>query len=105
MRELGNLIERLLILHTDQAVFATDLPVKYQSTELVIADRPDNVEPLVDQLPDEEPEDLSALFAPAPTSPVAPPTPSHIDEPIDLKQHMADTSGRSSFLRLSRPGG
>ena len=91
VRELGNLIERLIILHTDQAVFATDLPAKYQSTDLVIADRPDTVEPLVDQLPTEEPEDLTALFAAAPTSPVAPPTPSFIDEPIDLKQHMADT--------------
>ena len=91
VRELGNLIERLIILHTDQAVFATDLPAKYQSMDLVIADRPDTVEPLVDQLPEDEPEDLSALFAPAPTSPVAPPTPSFIDEPIDLKQHMADT--------------
>ena len=104
VRELGNLIERLLILHTDQAVFATDLPVKYQSTELVIADRPDNVEPLVDQLPDEEPEDLSALFAPAPTSPVAPPTPSHIDEPIDLKQHMADTERALIISALEQTG-
>ena len=104
VRELGNLIERLLILHTDQAVFATDLPVKYQSTELVIADRPDNVEPLVDQLPEEEPEDLSALFAPAPTSPVAPPTPSHIDEPIDLKQHMADTERALIISALEQTG-
>ena len=93
-----------MILHTDQAVFATDLPVKYQSTELVIADRPDNVEPLVDQLPDEEPEDLSALFAPAPTSPVAPPTPSHIDEPIDLKQHMADTERSLIISALEQTG-
>ena len=91
VRELGNLIERLIILHTDQAVFASDLPVRYQSTDLTIAERPDYVEPLVDQLPESEPEDLSALFAPAPTSPVAPPTPSHIDQPINLKQHMADT--------------
>jgi sigma-54 specific flagellar transcriptional regulator A len=104
VRELGNLIERLLILHTDQAVFATDLPAKYQSTDLVIADRPDNVEPLVDQLPDEEPEDLSALFAPAPTSPVAPPTPSHIDEPIDLKQHMADTERSLIISALEQTG-
>ena len=104
VRELGNLIERLLILHTDQAVFATDLPAKYQSTELVIADRPANVEPLVDQLPDEEPEDLSALFAPAPTSPVAPPTPSHIDEPIDLKQHMADTERSLIISALEQTG-
>ena len=104
VRELGNLIERLLILHTDQAVFATDLPLKYQSTELVIADRPDNVEPLVDQLPDKEPEDLSALFAPAPTSPVAPPTPSHIDEPIDLKQHMADTERSLIISALEQTG-
>ena len=91
VRELGNLIERLIILYTDQAVFASDLPVKYQSTDLTIADRPDDVEPLVDQLQEGEPEDLSALFAPAPTSPIAPPTPSHIDKPINLKQHMADT--------------
>ena len=91
VRELGNLIERLIILHTDQAVFASDLPAKYQSTDLVIADRPDKVEPLAGQLPADEPEDLSALFAPARRSPVAPLTPSHIDEPIDLKQHIADT--------------
>ena len=104
VRELGNLIERLLILHTDQAVFATDLPVKYQSTDLVIADRPDNVEPLVDRLLEEEPEDLSALFAPAPTSPVAPPTPSHIDEPIDLKQHMADTERSLIISALEQSG-
>ena len=104
VRELGNLIERLLILHTDQAVFATDLPAKYQSTQLVITERPDNVEPLVDQLPDEEPEDLSALFAPAPTSPVAPPTPSHIDEPIDLKQHMADTERALIISALEQTG-
>ena len=91
VRELGNLIERLIILHTDRAVFAADLPAKYQSAELVVAARPVDIEPLVDQLPTEEPEDLTALFAAAPTSPVAPPTPSFIDEPIDLKQHMADT--------------
>ena len=104
VRELGNLIERLIILHTDQAVFASDLPAKYQSTELAIADRPDNVEPLVDQLPEDEPEDLSALFAPAPTSPVAPPTPSHIDEPIDLKQHMADTERALIISALEQTG-
>jgi len=104
VRELGNLIERLIILHTDQAVFATDLPAKYQSTDLVIADRPDTVEPLVDQLPEDEPEDLSALFAPAPTSPVAPPTPSHIDEPIDLKQHMADTERALIISALEQTG-
>ena len=91
VRELGNLIERLIILHTDRAVFAADLPAKYQSAELVVAARPVDIQPLVDQLPTEEPEDLTALFAAAPTSPVAPPTPSFIDEPIDLKQHMADT--------------
>ena len=104
VRELGNLIERLIILHTDQAVFASDLPAKYQSTDLVVADRPDNVEPLVDQLPEDEPEDLSALFAPAPTSPVAPPTPSHIDEPIDLKQHMADTERALIISALEQTG-
>ena len=104
VRELGNLIERLIILHTDQAVFASDLPAKYQSTDLVIADRPDIVEPMVDQLPDDEPEDLSALFAPAPTSPVAPPTPSHIDEPIDLKQHMADTERALIISALDQTG-
>ena len=104
VRELGNLIERLIILHTDQAVFASDLPVKYQSTDLAIADRPDNVEPLVDQLPEDEPEDLSALFAPAPTSPVAPPTPSHIDEPIDLKQHMANTERALIISALEQTG-
>jgi sigma-54 specific flagellar transcriptional regulator A len=104
VRELGNLIERLIILHTDQAVFATDLPAKYQSTELVIADRPNNVDSLVDQLSEDEPEDLSALFAPAPTSPVAPPTPSHIDEPIDLKQHMADTERALIISALEQTG-
>ncbi len=104
VRELGNLIERLIILHTDQAVFASDLPAKYQSTDLVIADRPDNVEPLVDQLPEDEPEDLSALFASAPTSPVAPPTPSHIDEPIDLKQHIADTERALIISALEQTG-
>ena len=104
VRELGNLIERLIILHTDQAVFASDLPVKYQSTDLTIADRPDDVEPLVDQLREDEPEDLSALFAPAPTSPVAPPTPSHIDQPIDLKQHMADTVRALIISALEQTG-
>jgi sigma-54 specific flagellar transcriptional regulator A len=104
VRELGNLIERLIILHTDQAVFASDLPAKYQSKDLVIADRPDKVEPLVDQWPEDEPEDLSALFAPAPTSPVAPPTPSHIDEPIDLKQHMADTERSLIISALEQTG-
>jgi sigma-54 specific flagellar transcriptional regulator A len=61
-------------------------------------------EPLVDQLPEDEPEDLSALFAPAPTSPVAPPTPSHIDEPIDLKQHMADTERSLIISALEQTG-
>ena len=54
--------------------------------------------------PEEEPEDLSALFAPAPTSPVAPPTPSHIDEPIDLKQHMADTERALIISALEQTG-
>lgn len=90
VRELGNLIERLIILHTDQAIFASDLPAKYQSPDLIIEDRPENIEPLGGLGPVEEVEDLSSLFAPAPKSPVIPSTPSHIDEPIDLKQHMAD---------------
>ena len=58
----------------------------------------------MDQLPEEEPEDLSALFAPAPTSPVALPTPSHIDEPIDLKQHMADTERALIISALEQTG-
>ena len=104
VRELGNLIERLIILHTDKAVFAVDLPAKYQSTDLAVAERPHNVQPLVDQLPQDETEDLSPLFAPAPTSPVAPPTPSHIDEPIDLKQHMADTERSLIISALEQTG-
>ena len=104
VRELGNLIERLIILHTDRAVFAVDLPVKYQSAELAIAERPDDVEPVVAELPMDEPEDLSALFAPAPKAPVAPPTPSHIDEPIDLKQHMADTERSLIISALEQTG-
>ena len=104
VRELGNLIERLIILHTDRAVFAVDLPDKFQSTQLAIADRPDDVEPLVAQLPEDEPEDLSELFAPAPSAPVAPPTPSHIDEPIDLKQHMADTERSLIISALEQSG-
>ena len=104
VRELGNLIERLIILHTDRAVFAVDLPAKYQSAELAIAERPDDVEPVVAELPVDEPEDLSALFAPAPKAPVAPPTPSHIDEPIDLKQHMADTERSLIISALEQTG-
>lgn len=104
VRELGNLIERLTILNTDQMVFAADLPVKYQSGELSVAERPDNVEPLVDQFPETEPEDLTALFAPPPTIPVAPPTPVHIEEPINLKQHMADTERALIISALEQTG-
>ena len=107
VRELGNLIERLIILNTDEMVFAADLPVKYQSTELAVAERPENVEPLrdqLDQLPEQEPEDLSALFAPPPTIPVAPPTPVHIEEPINLKQHMADTERSLIISALEQTG-
>ncbi|EHQ58611.1 response regulator with CheY-like receiver, AAA-type ATPase, and DNA-binding domains [gamma proteobacterium HIMB55] len=107
VRELGNLIERLIILNTDEMVFAADLPIKYQSSELAIAERPENVEPLHDQLdslPENEPEDLSALFAPPPTIPVAPPTPVHIDEPINLKQHMADTERSLIISALEQTG-
>ena len=107
VRELGNLIERLIILNTDEMVFAADLPIKYQSSELAVAERPENVEPLhdqLDQLPKNEPEDLSALFAPPPTIPVAPPTPVHIDEPINLKQHMADTERSLIISALEQTG-
>jgi sigma-54 specific flagellar transcriptional regulator A len=104
VRELGNLIERLIILNTDEMVFAADLPIKYQSTELAIAERPENVEPLHDQLPENEPEDLTALFAPPPTIPVAPPTPVHIEEPINLKQHMADTERALIISALEQTG-
>ena len=104
VRELGNLIERLIILNTDETVFAADLPIKYQSTELAIAERPENVEPLHDQLPENEPEDLSALFATPPTTPVAPPTPVHIEEPINLKQHMADTERSLIISALEQTG-
>jgi sigma-54 specific flagellar transcriptional regulator A len=104
VRELGNLIERLIILHADEAIFAADLPSKYQSSELAIAERPETVDPVVAALPDEEPEDLSSLFAPPPTAPVAPPTPSHIDEPIDLKQHMADTERSLIISALEQTG-
>ena len=107
VRELGNLIERLIILNTDEMVFAADLPIKYQSSELAVAERPENVEPLHDQLdalPENEPEDLSALFAPPPTIPVAPPTPVHIDEPINLKQHMADTERSLIISALEQTG-
>ena len=93
VRELGNLVERLIILNPDQAIFAADLPTKYQSSELAIAARPTDIAPLSaedDALTVTEEEDLSALFAPAPSSPVAPPTPTFIDEPIDLKEHMAE---------------
>lgn len=107
VRELGNLIERLIILNTDEAVFAADLPSKYQSAELAIAERPENVEPLHDQLaplPEQEPEDLTALFAPPPTIPVAPPTPVHLEEPINLKQHMADTERSLIISALEQTG-
>ena len=104
VRELGNLIERLTILNTDQVVFAADLPAKYQSDELSVAERPDNVEPLVDQFPETEPEDLTALFAPPPTIPVAPPTPVHIEEPINLKQQMADTERALIISALEQTG-
>ena len=104
VRELGNLIERLIILNTDEMVFAADLPIKYQSTELAIAERPENVEPLHDQLPENESEDLTALFAPPPTIPVAPPTPVHIEEPINLKQHMADTERALIISALEQTG-
>ena len=93
VRELGNLVERLIILNPDQAVFAADLPAKYQSSELAVAARPTDIAPLsVEEgaLTVAEEEDLSALFAPAPSSPVAPPTPTFIDKPIDLKEHMAE---------------
>ena len=93
VRELGNLVERLIILNPDQAVYAADLPAKYQSSELTVAARPTDAAPVVardDVLTEAEEEDLSALFAPAPSSPVAPPTPTFIDQPIDLKEHMAE---------------
>ena len=93
VRELGNLVERLIILNPDQAIFAADLPVKYQSSELAIVARPTDIASLAtedDALTVAEEEDLSALFAPVPSSPVAPPTPTFIDEPIDLKEHMAE---------------
>ena len=93
VRELGNLVERLIILNPDQAIFAADLPAKYQSSELAVAARPTEAAPLAasdDLLTAAEEEDLSALFAPVPSSPVAPPTPTFIDEPIDLKEHMAE---------------
>ena len=93
VRELGNLVERLIILNPDQAIFAADLPAKYQSSELAVAARPTDAAPLAasdDLLTEAEEEDLSALFAPAPSSPVAPPTPTFIDQPIDLKEHMAE---------------
>lgn len=93
VRELGNLVERLIILNPEQVIFAADLPAKYQSSELTVADRPIDAAPLTtsdDRLTEAEEEDLTALFAPAPSSPVAPPTPTFIDEPIDLKEHMAE---------------
>ena len=93
VRELGNLVERLIILNPDQAIFAADLPVKYQSSELAIVARPTDIASLAsedDALTVAEEEDLSELFAPVPSSPVAPPTPTFIDEPIDLKEHMAE---------------
>ena len=93
VRELGNLVERLIILNPDQAIYAADLPAKYQSSELAVAARPTDVALMAvsdDLLTEAEEEDLSALFAPAPSSPVAPPTPTFIDEPIDLKEHMAE---------------
>ena len=86
------MIERLIILNPEQAIFAADLPAKYQSSELAVADRPTDAALLTtsDDLLTEAEEDLTALFAPAPSSPVAPPTPTFIDEPIDLKEHMAE---------------
>lgn len=104
VRELGNLVERLTILNPEQPIYAVDLPAKYQSESLAIADRPENVMPLVDQLPQDEPEDLSALFAAPPATPVAPPTPTYIDEPIDLKQHMADVERALIISALEQSG-
>jgi sigma-54 specific flagellar transcriptional regulator A len=104
VRELGNLIERLIILNTNEAVYAADLPLKYQSADLAIVERPENVEPLDDQPSEQETEDLSGLFAPVPTTPVAPPTPVHIEEPIDLKRHMADTERSLIISALEQTG-
>ena len=107
VRELGNLIERLTILHPDANVHAADLPVKYRAEHLPVPPRPDDL----GKTPVTEPpssagaisdlfaapavstggrDDLTDLYGPVHRAPLPPPTPTVLDEPIDLKAHLIE---------------
>jgi sigma-54 specific flagellar transcriptional regulator A len=94
IRELGNLIERLAILHPGRPVSVTDLPPKYrpEDADLAASGAEASNEPVQ--------EDLTDLFAPTATLPplpepgygaeIDPVAPTERSWPLDLKAHVAE---------------
>ncbi len=92
IRELGNLIERLAILHPGSTVSAAQLPPRYVSGEMAESADCFQAEPGAPVQ-----EDLTDLFAPPVSQPVEAaesgwdmPAVPEITWPIDLKSHLAE---------------
>lgn len=86
IRELSNLVQRLIVLHPSQVVGIEELPSEYLSEDLVVgASNTENW-----QLNLLEQDFTHALFAPVDPLPTDGAHPFLLEEPIDLKARMAD---------------
>jgi sigma-54 specific flagellar transcriptional regulator A len=86
IRELSNLVQRLIVLHPSQVVGIEELPSEYLSEDLVVgASNTENR-----QLNLLEQDFTHALFAPVDPLPTDGAHPFLLEEPIDLKARMAD---------------
>jgi sigma-54 specific flagellar transcriptional regulator A len=86
IRELSNLVQRLIVLHPSQVVGKEELPLEYRSDDLEVgASNTENR-----QLNLLEQDFADALFAPVDPLPTDGAHPFILEEPIDLKARMAD---------------
>ena len=86
IRELSNLVQRLIVLHPSQVVGKDELPSEYLSDNLKVgASNTENR-----QLNLLEQEFTDALFAPVDPLPTDGTHPFLLEKPIDLKARMAD---------------
>ena len=86
MRELSNLIERLMVLFPNQLVGPSDLPNRYRSTAPTETDSVSD-SPQMDLLEQKVGDELFATIEPLPTDGSLP---LFLDEPIDLKAKLAE---------------
>ena len=86
VRELSNLIERLMVLYPNMVVGEDNLPARYRSTAST-GNHSDIDDPQLDLL---QQTPVNELFAPIEPLPTDGSLPILLDEPIDLKAKLAE---------------